>query len=117
MDSCRDALYQRQWKKALKAASGTTQTLYVLGHMMENPIKVFPKGDDSINKKRARWGDGNGRGSGFALETGSGNGCGFENGDCYGDSTGNGNAACGCHGNGWGEENGDFELPNGSWAD
>ena len=79
MDTCRDSIYRRQWRRALKAASGVVQVQYVLGHMLE--AKGWAKPDGFGSGFQAD-GDGYGAGEGTSPRRACGNGAGDVDGNC-----------------------------------
>jgi hypothetical protein len=96
MEVCRDLVYLKQWKLALRAASDLFETEYVFGHMLDANLRLTPDGntcpyhpyvgnDGNANGDSAGWGtgDGNGNSNGFAGGDGDG--------DSDGSKDGNGN--------------------------
>ena len=70
MDACRDLIYRKQWRRALRAAQGFVETLYVIEHLLEAEPWLFK--------------DGNGNGYGWTNGDGSGNSLGGADGNAFG---------------------------------
>jgi hypothetical protein len=94
---CRDAIYRKQWERALRAASGPVEVEYVIGHMLESEPTEPERRDCRCHcRKSTPIGNGGlqdlffGNGSGCSACDGNGDGAGAGNADVNGDCWGAG---------------------------
>ena len=113
---CRDLIYQGEWQKALRSASGFVEVRYVLEHLLEAAPQRPSQGSTG---REDYYGNGFGNSNGCRFDPwlgdGSGNGHGSEIVEdwsaCYGDG-GCGASGDGNHwGNSCGDERGDSVEP------
>jgi hypothetical protein len=60
----RDLIYLKQWRMALRSASGIVETHYVLGHMLDVKSPLRRSSEGSFHGNGFGQGNGNGNGNG-----------------------------------------------------